>query len=133
MSALCTSTIPAAGTATAGDGGADASATPPTSSVPAVARADEGSGETRRPGRAAGQSARLPLRLPMELLARIQMHAEERGETLSEFCRRALAQQIGRDHLVQRLDRERRAFKDGVWADLKRRTPLADARKEPSR
>lgn len=55
-------------------------------------------------------TARLPLRLPPALLAEIQGHAAVRGETVSEFCRRALAGQIARDELTAKLERDRAAI-----------------------
>lgn len=71
-------------------------------------------------------TARLPLRLPDDLLARCRDHARARGEDLSAFARRALEQQIGRDHLVRRLADSRQAFRDGVWDDLRNRHPLKE-------
>ena len=55
-------------------------------------------------------TARLPLRLSPELLAQAKGHAEGRGESLSDFCRRALAGQIARDELTAKLERDRAAI-----------------------
>lgn len=63
-------------------------------------------------------STRLPLRLPAALLAELRMHAEEQGETLSDFCRRALRSQIDRDRLTRRLQRAREAFRDQVFIEI---------------
>ncbi len=56
-----------------------------------------------------------PIRLSNELLETIRQHAEEQGETMSEFIRRAIWQTINRDHLTRRLQFVREAFKDQVF------------------
>jgi len=64
-----------------------------------------------------------PLRISPALLADIRLHAEEQGETLSDLVRRALAATIAKDRLARRLQAQRDALKDGVWADLEARHP----------
>jgi hypothetical protein len=67
-------------------------------------------------------------------LTAVRQHAEEEGETLSTFCRRALRQTIARDHLTHRLQRERDAFRHGIWADHHSRHPSpADGSKKETR
>lgn len=61
--------------------------------------------------------ARLPLRLPAELLADLRAHAAARGETLSALCRRALEGQVARDRLTDRVQAAHEAFRDGVFVD----------------
>ena len=61
--------------------------------------------------------ARLPLRLPAELLAEIRQHAQEQGLSLSDWCRLALRQQMARDRLVRRLRETREAFRDQVFIE----------------
>lgn len=58
-----------------------------------------------------------PIRLSGELLETIRQHAEEQGETMSEFIRRAIRQTIERDHLTRRLLAAREAFKDQVFVE----------------
>ena len=66
-----------------------------------------------------------PLRMTAADLAALRQHAQEQGETVSEFCRRALKAQIDRDTLTRRLQEARNAFADGVFADLDARHPKA--------
>lgn len=69
-------------------------------------------------------SARLPaIRLPPGLLDSVQLHAEEQGETLSDFVRRALREIMHQEKLHRRLQADRAALRDGVWADLEARHP----------
>lgn len=64
-------------------------------------------------------TARLPLRLPADLLADLRLHADEQGQTLSDLCRRALRAQIQRDRLDRRLHAAREAFRDQVFIETK--------------
>jgi len=55
-------------------------------------------------------TARLPLRIPQELLEAITAHAAARSESRSDFARRALSTQISRDHTTDEARQAREAM-----------------------
>jgi len=55
-------------------------------------------------------TARLPLRIPQELLDDLNAHVADRGETRSDFVRRAIALQISRDQIHDKCQRTRAAL-----------------------
>jgi metal-responsive CopG/Arc/MetJ family transcriptional regulator len=65
-------------------------------------------------------AARLPVRLPAPLLAEMSGHAAARGETRSEFVRRAVRLQLSRDRVQDRDRAARAAFANGVFIDAQK-------------
>jgi hypothetical protein len=59
--------------------------------------------------------ARLPLRLPAELLEIVTRHAEVRGESLSAFLRRAMVEMMVIDGIRAEAASVRNATKNGVF------------------
>jgi len=57
-------------------------------------------------------TARLPLRIPQELLDELDAHVADRSESRSDFVRRAIALQINRDQIHDKCLRARAALDD---------------------
>jgi len=62
------------------------------------------------------KDARLPLRIPRELLAKLDAHWPDHEDgSRSDFIRRAIDHQMIRDRITGRDREARAAFKDGVF------------------